>query len=141
MGESKENAGHPRGRVVPSVLGDWREVSKVPVSAEVHALAGSDAMKKGEVVWFDADKGYGFVKDDESGSEYFVHYSKILGPEGEYKTLLQGDKVSFDLFTVTRPTGDKVQAKDVTVYAPANPPSRHKTAPARTRLGQAVERP
>lgn len=97
-------------------------------------------MKKGTVVWFDAEKGYGFVRDDETMKEYFVHYSKILGPEGEFKTLTADDKVSFDLMIVQRNEGEKVQAKDVTVYAPAPTPRSKTTSQARSRLGQAGAR-
>ncbi|NLC33982.1 MAG: cold shock domain-containing protein [Erysipelothrix sp.] len=48
----------------------------------------------GEVKWFDEEKGFGFICQ-EDGSDVFVHYSHIL-QEG-YKCLQAGEKVSFDV--------------------------------------------
>ncbi len=49
---------------------------------------------KGAVKWFNAAKGYGFIRPDE-GPDVFVHFSEIKGTG--YKTLEQGDRVSFDI--------------------------------------------
>ncbi len=48
----------------------------------------------GKVKWFNAEKGYGFIEQDEGG-DIFVHYSAIQG-EG-YKTLEEGQRVQFDV--------------------------------------------
>jgi CspA family cold shock protein len=48
----------------------------------------------GTVKWFNAEKGYGFITDEE-GQDIFVHYSSI-NVEG-FKTLNEGDKVSFEV--------------------------------------------
>jgi CspA family cold shock protein len=53
-----------------------------------------DDKKAGSVVWFSDARGYGFLKDDEDGAEYFVHYSNIEGEE-EYKTLVAHQPVTF----------------------------------------------
>ena len=52
-------------------------------------------MPTGRVRWFDAAKGYGFITNDETGEEVFVHFSGIVA-DG-YKTLEDGQKVTFDL--------------------------------------------
>lgn len=49
---------------------------------------------QGKVKWFNAEKGYGFIEQDEGG-DIFVHYSAIQG-EG-YKTLEEGQRVQFDV--------------------------------------------
>ena len=62
----------------------------------------------GTVKWFNAEKGYGFIKDEE-GKDIFVHFSSI-NSDG-YKTLEEGQKVTYDL--VESDSGQ--QAKNVTV--------------------------
>ena len=48
-------------------------------------------MSKGTVKFFNDTKGFGFIKDVESGKEYFVHVS---GLNDEIK---ENDEVTFDL--------------------------------------------
>lgn len=49
----------------------------------------------GQVKWFNNAKGYGFVGREDGGADVFTHYSSIQS-EG-YKTLKEGDAVSFDV--------------------------------------------
>ncbi|MFP4631626.1 MAG: cold-shock protein [Candidatus Bipolaricaulota bacterium] len=51
-------------------------------------------MATGTVKWFDDDKGFGFI-EQEDGEDAFAHYSEIVG-EG-YKSLSEGQEVSFDV--------------------------------------------
>ncbi|MBU2623266.1 MAG: cold-shock protein [Proteobacteria bacterium] len=51
-------------------------------------------MANGIVKWFSNKKGYGFI-EQESGGDVFVHHSAING-DG-FKTLAEGDKVTFDV--------------------------------------------
>jgi CspA family cold shock protein len=51
-------------------------------------------MAEGTVKWFNSRKGYGFIATTD-GSDVFVHYSSISS-DG-YKTLEEGDAVSFDV--------------------------------------------
>ena len=51
-------------------------------------------MAKGTVKWFNESKGFGFITQ-EDGTDVFAHHSEIKG-EG-YKTLAEGDLVSFDV--------------------------------------------
>lgn len=52
-------------------------------------------MNTGTVKWFNAEKGFGFIANDNGGEDVFVHFSaiKING----YKTLAEGQKVKFDV--------------------------------------------
>jgi len=51
-------------------------------------------MALGTVKWFNETKGFGFITT-EDGGDVFVHYSSIQG--NGFKTLAEGDKVSFDI--------------------------------------------
>ncbi|MBU6153430.1 MAG: cold-shock protein [Bdellovibrionales bacterium] len=52
-------------------------------------------MHIGQVIWFNDSKGFGLI-EIEDGNTVFVHYSSIQG-DG-FKSLKQGQKVSFDLY-------------------------------------------
>lgn len=51
-------------------------------------------MNKGTVKWFNNQKGYGFISDQD-GKDVFVHYSG-LDMEG-FKTLEEGQEVEFNV--------------------------------------------
>ena len=68
-------------------------------------------MSQGTVKWFNAEKGFGFIANDEGGDDLFVHFSAI-NTQG-YKTLEEGQKVTFDIEADTR-NRDKLRATNVT---------------------------
>ncbi|WP_207426347.1 cold-shock protein [Pedobacter sp. SYSU D00535] len=50
-------------------------------------------MKTGKVKWFNAEKGYGFIIQ-EDGKEIFVHFKDI---QGGVNALRDNDSVSFEV--------------------------------------------
>ncbi|MCG8365761.1 MAG: cold-shock protein [Pseudanabaenales cyanobacterium] len=48
-------------------------------------------MPKGKVKWFDAQKGYGFI-EQEQGSDLFVHHSEV-----QSESLNEGQSVEFEV--------------------------------------------
>jgi len=52
-------------------------------------------MNRGTVKWFNSEKGYGFLSNDNGGDDVFVHFSAIVA-DG-YKSLEEGQKVTFDV--------------------------------------------
>ncbi|MCP4405106.1 MAG: cold-shock protein [bacterium] len=51
-------------------------------------------MVQGTVKWFNDQKGYGFIEQD-NGDDIFVHYSEIIG--SGFKSLAEGERVVFEV--------------------------------------------
>lgn len=51
-------------------------------------------MANGVVKWFNDQKGYGFIQQ-ENGPDVFVHHSGIAA--SGFKSLNEGDRVTFDI--------------------------------------------
>ena len=67
-------------------------------------------MNQGTVKWFNPDKGYGFIANDNGGDDVFVHFSAI-NVEG-FKTLNEGQEVTFETEEDAR--NGKLRAVNVT---------------------------
>ncbi len=52
-------------------------------------------MAQGEILWFDTDRGFGFIRPDMGPKDVFVHVS-ALG-QGQLRDLTPGTKVEFEL--------------------------------------------
>jgi CspA family cold shock protein len=65
---------------------------------------------QGTVKWFNADKGYGFIQNDDGSDDVFVHFSSIIA--NGYKTLTEGQRVSFEIEQDPR-NASKVRATSV----------------------------
>ncbi|MDA8033030.1 MAG: cold-shock protein, partial [Actinomycetota bacterium] len=49
-------------------------------------------MSTGTVKWFSAEKGFGFIAQDDGGADVFVHHSAIEGTG--YRELTEGQHVA-----------------------------------------------
>jgi len=65
----------------------------------------------GSVKWFNNKKGFGFITNLDTNDDVFVHYSGINVPEDTYKTLIDGEYVSYSEDTLD---SGKQAAVDVT---------------------------
>jgi Cold shock proteins len=68
-------------------------------------------MNNGIVKWFNSQKGYGFITNDNGGEDIFVHFSAI--ESNGYKSLDEGQRVTFDI--EKDPKSKKIKAANVRV--------------------------
>ncbi len=52
-------------------------------------------MTQGTVKWFNPEKGYGFISQDNGGADVFVHYSEIDATG--FRSLDEGQHVEFEV--------------------------------------------
>ena len=52
-------------------------------------------MARGTVKWFNSEKGYGFIAQDNGQADVFVHYSEISG--AGFRNLEEGQRVEFEI--------------------------------------------
>lgn len=52
-------------------------------------------MNSGTVKWFNSEKGFGFITNNDGGDDLFVHFSAI--ESAGYKSLEEGQKVTFSI--------------------------------------------
>lgn len=81
-----------------------------PATDPVHPEDTASAWTAGQVEWFDAQKGFGFLRPDNGGPPVFCDYTAIESPG--YKTLHSGQRVVF----TTTDTGRGPEATRVLTY-------------------------
>ncbi|MCS4490110.1 cold-shock protein [Corynebacterium sp. ES2794-CONJ1] len=52
-------------------------------------------MAKGTVKWFNAEKGFGFISQEDGSADVFVHYSEIEG--NGFRSLEENQQVEFEI--------------------------------------------
>lgn len=53
-------------------------------------------MPTGKIKWFNPDKGFGFIEQDASNTDVFVHWTAVEGLEN-YAPMREGEPVSFEI--------------------------------------------
>ena len=69
-------------------------------------------MNNGTVKWFNEEKGFGFISNDNGSGDVFVHFSAIQGTG--FKSLQEGQRVSYDTETDPK-NSSKLRAVNVCV--------------------------
>ena len=52
-------------------------------------------MPSGKIKWFNSKKGYGFITDDETNKDIFLHVSSL--EESKLRILREEQKIEFDI--------------------------------------------
>jgi CspA family cold shock protein len=52
-------------------------------------------MPSGKVKWFDSKKGYGFITDEETNKDIFLHVSAL--EDSRLRVLKEEQKIEFDI--------------------------------------------
>jgi CspA family cold shock protein len=64
---------------------------------------------QGTVKWFNAEKGFGFISQDDGGADVFVHFSAI--ESDGYRSLNENQRVEFEVTQGQKgPQAEKVRA-------------------------------
>ncbi len=66
-----------------------------PVGFRLTFAKEDTAIATGTVKWYDLEKGYGFVYEDNANRDVFLHSADIQEPEP--KILYEGHRVSFEV--------------------------------------------
>lgn len=74
-------------------------------------------MATGKVKWFNGEKGFGFIQQDDGGDDVFVHFSAIQG--SGFRNLNEGDEVEYEVERGKK--GLQATNVNVTSAAPAAP--------------------
>jgi len=54
-------------------------------------------LKNGTVKWFNDEKGYGFIQQEDGGSDVFVHFRQVNRTGQGRVSLAEGQRVTFEV--------------------------------------------
>lgn len=90
--------GHPAGSVVARSLSDmagWNIETGSSGRWPAWLVYRRYEMAQGTVKWFNGEKGFGFIAQDDGGPDVFVHYSAVSG--SGFRSLDEGQRVEFEI--------------------------------------------
>ena len=77
-------------------------------------------MAQGQVAWFNAEKGFGFVTPDDGSADVFVHFTAIA--DSGYRSLQEGQRVEYEVVPGDRgPQARRVHPLEPGTAGPALP--------------------
>jgi cold shock CspA family protein len=91
--EDAENNNRTRHFTTQLIQAASRQSLHIKSSNRTWAQPSSSSIKVGTVVKYDVDRGFGFIRDDQSRTEYFVHFTAI--ETDGLRALRGGQRVEF----------------------------------------------
>jgi cold shock CspA family protein len=82
------------------------QIQKEEIKEEIKEVEPETNRMVGQVKWFNNKAGYGFITVkgvDGEEKDIFAHYSTINVSDSQYRYLVQGEYVEFDLSTSSKP--------------------------------------
>ncbi len=75
-------------------LKEWKSFKNLEIDIKFIKMRGLK-MPSGKVKWFNAKKGYGFITDDETQKDIFLHVSAL--EESKLRVLKEDQKIVYDI--------------------------------------------
>ena len=86
----------PDAVTITAFLDDPMILDKIPsLDSSLKELRGTGRYT-GTVKWFNSAKGFGFIEADD-GPDLFLHFSALIGKEGELKDVKEGQRVQYSI--------------------------------------------
>ncbi len=88
------------------ILKELKNSKNLKIGTKFKKMRGSQ-MPSGKVKWFNAKKGYGFITDDETKKDIFLHVSAL--ENSKLRVLKEEQKIVYDI----KEEKDKLQAINI----------------------------
>ena len=106
MKSTYEKPSEKKKRVQTENLKRIKKLQKLKIGTKFLKMRGL-AMPSGKVKWFNAKKGYGFITDDETQKDIFLHVSAL--ENSKLRVLKEEQKIVYDI----KEDKDKLQAINI----------------------------
>jgi len=67
------------------------------MNSNTKGIQMAEELLNGTVKWFNSEKGYGFIEQENGGKDVFVHFRQINNPGYDRVSLNEGQKVTFSI--------------------------------------------
>ena len=106
MKSTYEKPSEKKKRVQTENLKRIKKLQKLKNRYQFYKMRGL-TMPSGKVKWFNAKKGYGFITDDETQKDIFLHVTSL--EDSKLRVLKEEQKISYDI----KEEKDKLQAVNI----------------------------
>ena len=94
MKSTYEKPSERKKRVQTENIKRIKKLQKLKIGTNLYKMRGL-TMPSGKIKWFNAKKGYGFITEDETNKDIFLHVSAL--EESKLRVLKEEQKIKFDI--------------------------------------------